>query len=99
MLISVAMLPVAPPRAGAAAVFIRGCGRSRRERERIAANGAVAGAELVRLQTVEDAQNLLGIAADVEVVDGDVLDDVVRVDDERRTQCHALLRIAHAQLV
>src|SRR5688572_13867802 len=67
--------------------------------QRIAADRAVARAELVRLQAVEDAQDFLGVAADVQVVDRDVLDHVVRVDDERRPQGNTFLLVAHAQLV
>src|SRR4051812_26870105 len=44
----------------------------------------VAGAQLVGLKRVEDAQSLLRVAADVEAVHRNVLDDVVRIDDERR---------------
>src|SRR5690242_20145277 len=67
--------------------------------ERLAADGAVARAELVGLQAVEDAEHFLGVAADVEVVDAHVLDRVVRVDDERRAQRHAFVLVAHAELV
>ena len=42
----------------------------------------VARAQLVGLERVEDAQRLLRVAADVEAVDRDVLDDIVGIDDE-----------------
>ena len=42
---------------------------------------------------------LVRIAADVQVVDRHVLDDVVGIDDERRAECHAFLRVADAELV
>ena len=43
----------------------------------------VARAELVGLQTVEDAQHFFGIAADVQVIDRYVLNHIVGIDDER----------------
>src|SRR2546422_2817918 len=72
--------------------------------ESVALQGAtadrpVAGAQLVGLQSIEHAQHFLGAAADIEVVDRDVLDHVVGVDDERRAQRHAFLRIAHPELI
>src|SRR6185312_8274917 len=72
---------------------------SGRDRQGVAADAAVARAELVGLQAVEDPQHLLGAAPDVEVVDRHVLDDVVRVDDERCAKRHPFVRIAHAELV
>src|SRR5436190_24050660 len=73
----------------------RGLSRS----ERLTADRAIARAELVGLQAVEDAQHLLGIAADVEVVDADVLDRVVGIDDERRAQRNAFVLVADSELV
>src|SRR5262245_8486087 len=67
--------------------------------QRVAADRAVARAQLVGLQAVEDAQHLVRIAANVQVVHRHVLDHVVRVDDEGRAQRDAGLRIAHAELV
>src|SRR5207247_949859 len=50
--------------------------------KRRAADSPVAGAQLVGLQAVEDAQHFVRVAADVQVVDAHVLDRVVGVDDE-----------------
>src|SRR5262245_42738554 len=44
----------------------------------------VARAELVRLQSIQDAQHLVHTATDRQVVHRDVADDPLRVDDERR---------------
>src|SRR3546814_18863244 len=49
----------------------------------------VAGAEFVRLQRVEDAQRLLRVPSDVQVVDRDVADTAFRIDDEGRPQPQA----------
>src|SRR5688500_10990632 len=54
--------------------------------QRVLALLPVAGAELVGLQRVEHAQDLLRVAADVQAVDRDELDDTVRVDQEGRAQ-------------
>src|SRR5205809_4870410 len=67
--------------------------------ERVAADRAVARAELVGLQAVEDAQHLVGIAAHVEVVHAHVLDRVVRIDDEGGAQGDAFGAVADAELV
>src|SRR5690606_32137790 len=60
--------------------------------ERFAADRTIAGAKLIRLQGVENAQRVLRIAADAEIVDVNVLDDVVRVDDEGGAQRNARFR-------
>src|SRR5665213_833564 len=49
----------------------------------------VAQAELIGLEGVEQAQRLLRIAPDIEVVDRDVADDALRIDDEGGAQRHA----------
>src|SRR5690606_34838287 len=67
--------------------------------EGLAADRAVARTQLVGLQAVEDTQRLVGVAADVQVVHRDVLDRVVRVDDESRTQRDAFVPVADAELV
>src|SRR2546426_12673062 len=72
--------------------------------ESVALQGAtadrpVAGAQLVGLQSIEHAQHFLGAAADIEVVDRNVLDDAVGVVDERRSQRHAFVWIAHPELI
>ena len=48
---------------------------------------AVAGAELIGLQAVEQTQNFLGVAAHIEVVHAHMLDDGVGVHNERGAQC------------
>ena len=50
--------------------------------QHLVAFAPVAGAKFVGLQRVENTQRLGRVAADVESVDRDVLDDVVRIDDE-----------------
>src|SRR5918993_84652 len=67
--------------------------------ERLAADRAVAGAELVGLQAVEDAQHLFRVAADVEVVHAHVLYRAFRVDDEGGAQGDAFIAVAHAELI
>jgi len=42
----------------------------------------VAGAQLVRLERIQNAKRLLRVAADIEAVDGHVLDHIVGIDDE-----------------
>src|SRR5437763_1966913 len=61
--------------------------------------GPVAGAELVGLQRVEDSKRLLRVAADIEAVDRDVLDDVVGIDDEGGAIGDALIRSDDAERV
>src|SRR5690606_38059271 len=63
----------------------------------VAADRAVAGAQFVGLQGVDDAQRVFRRTADVQVGDIDVLDDVVRIDDEGRAQGHAFFFVQHAQ--
>src|SRR4051812_19348569 len=57
----------------------------------------VAGAELVGLQGVEDAQHFLRVAADVQAVHRGPLDGAVRVDDEGRAQRHAGFLVEDAE--
>src|SRR5579859_1024455 len=57
----------------------------------------VAGAQLPGLEGVEQAQRLVGVAADIEAVDRDVLDRALWVDDEGRAQRHARLGIEDAE--
>ena len=59
----------------------------------------VAGAELVGLQRIEDAQLLLRVTADIEAVDRDVLDHIVRIDDEGGAIGDALFRMKDAERV
>src|SRR6266496_5788911 len=63
------------------------------------ADGAVARTKLIRLQAVENPQDLVRIAADVQIVDGYVLNHIVGIDDECRAECDAFVRITHAELV
>src|SRR6185369_6410712 len=67
--------------------------------QRVAAHRAIAGAQLVGLQAVEQSQDLVRAATHVEVVHAHVLDGVVGVDDEGRPQRHAFGLVAHAELV
>ena len=67
--------------------------------QRAAAHRAVARAQLVGLQAVKNAQDLVRVAAHIQVVDADVLDDVVGVDDEGRAQGHTGRHITHTQHV
>src|SRR5271155_2034298 len=67
--------------------------------QRAASDRPIARAQLVGLQAVQNAQHLFRTAADIEVVHRNVLDDVVRIDDERRPQRHPFLGVAHAELV
>src|SRR5579863_8997522 len=57
----------------------------------------VAGAELVGLQRVEDAQHLLWIAADAEVVHRGEADDALGIDDEGRPERYALVLVEDAE--
>jgi len=65
----------------------------------VTADGAVARAELIGLQAVEHPERVLRVAADIEVVDVDVLDHVVGIDHEGRTVGNALFRIANAEAI
>lgn len=51
------------------------------------------------MQTVQNTQNFFRVTADVQVVHRNVLDRVVRIDDERGAQCDASFLVAHAELV
>ena len=53
----------------------------------------VAGAEFVGLQRVENAQRLGRVAADVEAVDRDMLDHIIRIDDEGRAERDMLVLV------
>src|SRR5690606_35550437 len=75
------------------------CWREPRNLERAAADGAVACAQTVGQQRVQDAQGFFGAAAHVEIVDRHVLDDVVRIDDEGGAQCDAFGLFADAQRI
>src|SRR5215470_10665668 len=57
----------------------------------------VAGAELVGLQSVEHAQDLLRVAADAEVVHGDEANDPFGIDDEGSAQRYTLSRVEDAE--
>src|SRR5512132_2582305 len=57
----------------------------------------VAGAQLVRLQSIEDTQHFLRVTADIEIIHRDEADDPLRIDDERRAQTHALALVEDAQ--
>src|SRR5690606_14646495 len=63
----------------------------------LAADRAVAGAQFVGLQGVDDTQGVRRRAADVQVGDVDVLHDVVRVDHEGGAQGDAFFLVKHAQ--
>ena len=56
-------------------------------------------AQLIRLQTVGDAQDFSGLRATFRLFTATLLDDVVRIDDESRAQSYAFLGITHAQLI
>src|SRR5690625_5001031 len=58
----------------------------------------VAGAEFVGLQRVQDAQGLLRVPADTQVVHGHVADDAVRVHDEGGPQADAFVHVKDAEL-
>ena len=60
--------------------------------------GRLHGHKLVRLQTVEDAQRILRVAADIQVIDVNMLNDVMRIDDIGCAQCDAFRR-ANAEAV
>ena len=77
--------------------MVRGLGGIKPRAEHLFAGRPVAGAQLVGLQRVEDAQRLRRVAADVEAVDGDVLDDVVRIDDERGAEGDMLVAVEDAE--
>jgi hypothetical protein len=67
--------------------------------ERLAADRAVARAQLVGLQRVEHAQHFLRVAADRQVVDRGEADDAVRIDDEGRAQRHAGVLVEDAERI
>lgn len=69
------------------------------EFERLAANRAVARAKRVRLQSVEQAQGVLRVMANVQVGDADVLDDIVRINDAGRATGNAGAFFPHAEAV
>src|ERR1043166_598943 len=58
----------------------------------------VAGAELVGLQGIEHAQDLLRAAADGKIGHVDEADDVLWIHDESGALGHTLLRIQDAEL-
>src|SRR5690606_3930846 len=64
----------------------------------LAADRAVAGAQFVGLQGVDNAQRVFRRTADVQVGDIDVLDDVVRVHDEGGAQGDAVFFVQDAQV-
>src|SRR6185295_2546830 len=64
--------------------------------QRFVARLPVAGAELVRLQSIENAQHLVHVAADVHVGDGREPDHALWIDDERRAFGDAF-RIEHTE--
>src|SRR3982751_6283647 len=84
-----ALWPAATPRKGAARMTVRRLGRLRLQH--LFARRPVARAELVRLESVEHAESLRRVAADVEAVDRDVLDHIVRIDDEGRAEGDAFI--------
>ena len=51
--------------------------RRKTELEHCAAGWAVAGAQFVSLETVEQAQDFVWVATDVQIIDRSVLDDIV----------------------
>jgi hypothetical protein len=64
-----------------------------------ATDATVARAEFVGLQAVQNAQHFIGVATHVQVVHADVLNGVVRVDDEGGAQGHTGGLVADAELV
>lgn len=60
--------------------------------ERLATDFAVAWAELIGLQRIENAQRVLGSAANVEVGCVNMLDRIVRVDNKGVAVCHTIRR-------
>src|ERR1700761_7295299 len=66
--------------------------------ERVAADNAVARAELVGLQRVEHAEHFLRVAADREVVDRSPADDALGIDDEGGAERDAGLLVEDAEL-
>src|SRR5690606_37182104 len=65
--------------------------------QRLLALLPIARAELVGLQRIEDAQDLVDVTADVHVGDHREADDVVRVDDEGRALGHAFFVVEDAE--
>src|SRR5690606_24104089 len=72
-------------------------GALRRGAQDLVASLPVARAQLVRLQRVENAQRLGRVAADIEAVHRDMLDDIVGIDDEGRAEGDALAGIENAE--
>src|SRR6185437_3153127 len=66
-------------------------------RQRLTAHRTVAGAQLVGLQAVEDAQGFLRRTADIQAVDRDMLHDAVRIDDQGGAQRDIGVVVQHAQ--
>jgi len=58
----------------------------------------VAGAKLVSLKRIKYAQNFLRVAAHRKIGDIDKANHVLRIDDERRSLCHAGVLIEDAKL-
>src|SRR6266851_1816045 len=65
--------------------------------ERLFALLPVAGAKLIGLQRVEDAQHLARVAADRKIIDADMADDALGIDDEGGAQRDALVLVEDAQ--
>ena len=57
----------------------------------------VAGTQLVRLQRVEDPKRLSRVTSHIQAVNGDMLDHVVGIDDERRSKRHAFILVEDAE--
>jgi hypothetical protein len=64
-----------------------------------AASWAVAWAQFVGLETVEQTQNFVWVAADVQIIDRCVLDHIVWVDQEGCSQGNACTLFANTQAI
>src|SRR3954470_132980 len=66
--------------------------------KRVLALLPVAGAQLVGLQGVQNAQDFLRVAADRQVIDRSEADDALGIDDEGGAECHAFGLVEDAEL-
>src|SRR5690606_40269207 len=67
--------------------------------KRFAPDVTVAGAKLVRLQRIQNAQDFFRVAPDIHVVHGNMLNNVVGIDNKRGPQRHAFGFFTDTKLV
>src|ERR1700741_3522890 len=72
-------------------VYVRRKGGLSRRAQQLFTLTPVARAQRVGLERIENTKRLLRVAADVQAIDRDVLDHVVGVDDEGRSESDSLL--------